>query len=99
MLKARRLSADDALKAGLVDEVCAEGQDVDELAQAWGAAMTERSRAVLRGQKALAVVMRRSMQEALAEAEEEHMANAWTDPAHWEAVRQSFSGKKESRRT
>ena len=94
LLKARRLNADDALKAGLLDEVCTEGQDVDELAQAWSAAMKERSRAVLRGQKALAVVMRRSMQEAMAEAEEQHMANAWTDPAHWEAVRQSFSGKR-----
>ena len=99
LLKARRLSADDALKAGLLEEVCAEGQDVEELARAWSASMTERSRAVLRGQKALAVIMRRRMHEALAEAEEQHMANAWTDPAHWEAVRQSFSGKKESRRT
>lgn len=97
LLKARRLSADDALKAGLLDEVCAEGQGVDELAHAWSASMTERSRAVLRGQKALAAVMRRNVQEALAEAEEQHMANAWTDPAHWEAVRQSFSARKESR--
>ena len=94
LLKAKRLGACEALQAGLIDEVADEGQDVDELAQAWSAAMTARSRAVLRGQKALAVVMRRSMQEALAEAEEQHMANAWTDPAHWEAVRQSFSGKK-----
>ena len=99
LLKAKRLGAGEALQAGLLDEVCDEGQGVDELAQAWSAAMTERSRAVLRGQKALAVVMRRSMQEALSETEEQHMANAWTDPAHWEAVRRSFSGKKESRRT
>lgn len=99
LLKARRLNADDALKAGLLDEVCTEGQDVDELAQAWSDSMTERSRAVLRGQKALAIIMRRRMHEALADAEEQHMANAWTDPAHWEAVRQSFSGKKESRGT
>lgn len=99
LLKAKRLGAGEALQAGLLDEVCDEGQSVDELAQAWSAAMTERSRAVLRGQKALAAVMRRNVQEALAEAEEQHMANAWTDPAHWEAVRQSFSGKKESRRT
>lgn len=99
LLKAKRLNAGEARQAGLVDEVCAQGQHVDELAQAWSAAMTERSRAVLRGQKALAVVMRRRMHEALAEAEEQHMANAWTDPAHWEAVRQSFSGKKGSRTT
>ena len=99
LLKARRLGAGEALQAGLIDEVGDEGQSVDELAQAWSASMTERSRAVLRGQKALAVIMRRRMQEALAEAEEQHMANAWTDPAHWEAVRRSFSGKKESRRT
>ena len=94
LLKAKRLGAGEALQAGLIDEVDDEGQSVDELAQAWSDSMTERSRAVLRGQKALAVVMRRRMHEALAEAEEQHMANAWTDPAHWEAVRQSFSGKR-----
>lgn len=99
LLKARRLSAHEALEAGLMDEVCDEGQSVNDLAQAWSASMTERSRAVIRGQKALAVTMRRRMHEALAEAEERHMAKAWTDPAHWEAVRQSFSGRKESRGT
>ncbi len=94
MLKAKRLSAAEALRAGLIDEVGEEGQSADELALSWSAAMAERSRAVLRGQKALAVVVRRRMQEALAEAEEQHMANAWTDPAHWEAVRRHFSGKR-----
>lgn len=94
LLKAERLSAHEARAAGLVDEVCEEGQIVAELAQDWSASMTQRSRAVLRGQKALAVIMRRRLHEALADAEEQHMANAWTDPAHWEAVRQSFSGKR-----
>ena len=97
LLRAKRLSAREARQAGLIDVVGDERQSADELAQAWSASMTERSRAVLRGQKALAVIMRRRMHEALAEAEEQHMANAWTDPAHWEAVRQSFSGKKVSR--
>lgn len=94
LLKAQRLGAGEALQAGLIDEVGDERQSVDELAQAWSASMTERSRAVLRGQKALAVIMRKRVHEALADAEEQHMANAWTDPAHWEAVRQSFSGKR-----
>lgn len=94
LLKAERLSAREARAAGLVDEVCEEGRSVDDLAQAWSASMTQRSGAVLRGQKALAVIMRRRLHEALADAEEQHMANAWTDPAHWEAVRQSFSGKR-----
>ena len=94
LLQAKRMSADEALEAGLMDEVGDEGQSADELAQDWSDSMTERSRAVLRGQKALAIIMRRRMHEALADAEEQHMANAWTDPAHWEAVRQSFSGKR-----
>ena len=94
LLKAKRLDAGEALEAGLIDEVGDERQSAHELAQDWSDSMMQRSRAVLRGQKALAVSMRRSMQEALAEAEEQHMANAWTDPAHWEAVRQSFSGKR-----
>ena len=88
------MDAAEALQAGLIDEVAADGQSAAELAQAWSDSMTERSRAVLRGQKALAIIMRRRMHEALADAEEQHMANAWTDPAHWEAVRQSFSGKR-----
>lgn len=94
LLKAERLSAHEARVAGLVDEVCEEGQSVDDLAQAWSASMTQRSRAVLLGQKALAIIVRRRLHEALAGSEEQHMANAWTDPAHWEAVRQSFSAKK-----
>ena len=94
LLGARRLSAEEANQAGLVDEVGAQGRGVEELAQVWSALLTERSRAVLRGQKALAVILRKRMHEALADAEEQHMANAWTDPAHWEAVRQNFSGKK-----
>lgn len=94
LLKARRMGAVEALKAGLIDEVGDEGRSADELARGWSDSVTERSRAVLRGQKALAVIMRRRTHEALADAEEQHMANAWTDPAHWEAVRQSFSAKK-----
>ncbi|MCY4477405.1 MAG: enoyl-CoA hydratase/isomerase family protein [Gammaproteobacteria bacterium] len=94
LLGAKRMSAVEALEAGLIDEVCEERQTVDDLALAWSAAMMERSRAVLRGQKALAIIMRRRMHDALSEAEEQHMANAWTDPAHWEAVRRSFSAKK-----
>lgn len=94
LLRAKRMDAAEALQAGLIDEVAADGQSAAELAQAWSDSMTERSRAVLRGQKALAIIMRRRMHEALANAEEQHMANAWTDPAHWEAVRQSFSGKR-----
>lgn len=99
LLRAKRLGAAEALQAGLIDEVGDDGRSAAELAQDWSDSMKERSRAVLRGQKALAIIMRRRMQEALADAEEQHMANAWTDPAHWEAVRQSFSGKKESRGT
>lgn len=94
LLKAKRLGAGEALRAGLIDEVGDDGRSAGELAQGWSASMTQRSRAVLRGQKALAAIMRRRAHEALAEAEEQHMANAWTDPAHWEAVRQSFSGKR-----
>ena len=94
LLKARRMGAGEALRAGLIDEVGDEGQSAAELARDWSDSMTKRSRAVLRGQKALAIIMRRRMHEALADAEEQHMANAWTDPAHWEAVRQSFSGKR-----
>ena len=95
LLKAERLGALEAQAAGLIDEVCEEGQTLWQLIDAWTATMTERSRAVLAGQKALASIARRRLHEDLSEAEERHMAEAWTDRDHWEAVRRSFSGKQE----
>ena len=94
LLQARRMSAGEAHQAGLIDEIGDDGQSAGELAQVWSDAMMQRSRAVLCGQKDLAIIARRQMHEALSDAEEQHMARAWTDPAHWEAVRQSFSTKK-----
>ena len=92
LLEARRMTAQEALSAGLIDEVCGESETVGQRALAWAKTMTARSVAVLRGQKALAVTARRRLQEALAEEEERHMAQAWTDPEHWEAVRRNFAG-------
>ena len=94
LLKAEQLSARAALKAGLVDQVCEDNQTIEQLAEEWGALMTERSRAVLCGQKALAMIARRQLHDSLAETEELHMARAWVDPDHWEAVRLSFQGKQ-----
>ena len=94
LLEAKRMTAQEALQAGLIDKVCEEGQTVGQLAQSWSAGMMERSPAVLRGQKALAAIARRRLHEALAEAEEQHMINAWTDPEHWAAVQRSFAGKQ-----
>jgi len=94
LLEARRMSAQEALSAGLIDEVCGDGETAGQLALDWAETITSRSVEVLRGQKALTVIMRRRIQEALAEAEEQRMANTWIDPAHWEAVRQSFSARR-----
>ena len=94
LLEAKQLTAKEALQAGLIDKVCEEGQTIGQLAQSWSALMAERSAAVLRGHKALAVIARRRLHEALAVAEEQHMVNAWTDPEHWEAVQRSFAGKQ-----
>ncbi len=94
LLKAERLTAGEALDAGLIDEVCENGQTIEQLAEDWSATMTQRSRAVLCGQKALAAVVRRRLHEALAETEEQNMAEAWVHPDHWEAVRSSFAGKQ-----
>ena len=94
LLKAERLGALEAQEAGLIDEVCEEGQTLGQLVDSWTATMAERSRAVLAGQKALASTVRRHLHEDLAEAEERRMAEAWTHPDHWEAVRRSFSGKQ-----
>ena len=94
LLEAKRLTAREALRAGLIDKVGGEGQSADQLAQRWSEAMMKRSLAVLRGQKALAAAARRDLHEALEKAEEWHMVKAWTDPEHWEAVQRSFAGKQ-----
>lgn len=94
LLKAERLTPEQALNAGLVDEVCEDGQTIGLLAERWSATMTQRSRAVLCGQKAQAAVVRRRLHEALAETEEQNMAEAWVHPDHWKAVRRSFGGEK-----
>ncbi|WP_446830402.1 enoyl-CoA hydratase/isomerase family protein [Candidatus Foliamicus sp.] len=91
LLEARKLSAQEALSAGLIDEVCDEGQTLEQLVETWITTMTSRSLAVLRGQKALASKARRRLHEALADTEEQHMVQAWTDPEHWEAVRRNFA--------
>ena len=95
LLKAERLDALEAREAGLIDEVCEEGKTLGQLVDAWTQSMAGRSRAVLAGQKTLASIARRRWHEDLAETEERHMAEAWTHPDHWEAVRRSFTGKKE----
>ena len=92
LLEARQMTAQEALSAGLIDEVCGEGETIEQLALRWAETMTARSVAVLRGQKALAATARRRLQEALAEPEEQHMVQAWTDPEHWDAVRRNFAG-------
>lgn len=95
LLKAERLDALRAHEAGLIDEVCEEGQTLGQLVDAWAQSMAARSRAVLAGQKAVASAARRNWHEKLAETEERHMARAWVHPDHWEAVRRSFSGQRD----
>ena len=94
LLEARRMTAQQALSAGLIDEVCGDGETAGQLALAWAETIASRSIAVLRGQKALTAIRRRRIQQALAETEDHHMAKAWIDPAHWEAVRRNFSARR-----
>ena len=79
LLEAKQLTAREALQAGLIDKGCEEGQTIEQLAQSWSALMAERSAAVLRGHKALAVIARRRLHEALAVAEEQHMRGQCLD--------------------
>ncbi len=92
LLEARRMTAGEASRAGLIDAVCSGSETIEQLSETWARTVTARSVAVLRGQKALAATVRRRLQEALAETEEQHMAQAWTAPEHWEAVRRNFAG-------
>ena len=83
---AARIAPGRALGIGLVDWVCAPGQDLDACIEAFLDPYLCRSRAVLEGCKAPVAAARRRAHAELAPVEEERFIASWTSEAHWTAV-------------
>lgn len=83
---AARLEASRALDLGLVDWVCAPGQELDVCLDTFLEPYLKRSREVLAGFKAPVAAHRRRIHAELAPTEEEQFVRAWTHPDHWKAV-------------
>ena len=83
---AARIAPGRALEIGLVDWVCAPGQDLDACIEAFLDPYLCRSRAVLEGCKAPVAAARRRAHAELAPVEEERFIASWTSEAHWTAV-------------
>lgn len=83
---AARLEASRALDLGLVDWVCAPGQELDVCLATFLEPYLKRSREVLAGFKAPVAAHRRRIHAEIAPTEEEQFVRTWTHPEHWKAV-------------
>ena len=88
-----RLEAARALDLGLVDWVCAPGQDLDACLEAFLAPYLARTRDVLAGVKAPMAAQRRKTHAELAPMEEDHFVRTWTHADHWAAVAKAAGGR------
>lgn len=84
-----RLEASRAQDLGLVDWVCAPGQDLEVCLRGFLEPYLSRSREVLVGFKAPIAARRRRVHAELGPVEEEHFVRTWTHPDHWAAVEQA----------
>lgn len=86
-----RIEASRALDLGLVDWVCAPGQQLDACVETFLAPYVSRSRDVLAGFKAPVAEQRRRVHAELAQLEEENFVRTWTHADHWAAVEKSLA--------
>jgi enoyl-CoA hydratase len=81
------LDAACAQRLGLVDEVGAAGEPLQALIDRFIAPFLQQAPQVLRGFKALAVVIRKGLPGAeIREIETRHLVETWVHPDHWQAA-------------
>jgi enoyl-CoA hydratase len=81
------LDAAGARRLGLVDEVGAAGEPLQALIDRFIAPFLQQAPQVLRGFKALAVVIRKGLPGAeIREIETRHLVETWVHPDHWQAA-------------
>lgn len=94
LISARRLTATQALEAGLFDRVCADNESLDTCLAAFLQPCLARSRQVLNGFKALAAGHRHIIHKHLSSIEQQHFVTSWTNDDHWVAVGQATAGRR-----
>jgi enoyl-CoA hydratase len=86
LMRAEVLSAEEALRLGLVDAIAAEGQPLKTALDAFTEPMIRREAHVLRAIKSQAIASRHESRAARKQLETAHLSQLWVHPAHWEAA-------------
>ena len=94
LVSARRLTAEEAVAAGLIDRTCADGESLDECLADFLKSYVARSRKVLEGFKALTTGHRQVIHKHLSSIEQNHFVSSWTDDEHWAAVERAASNRR-----
>jgi enoyl-CoA hydratase len=96
LLSGTTLSAEEGLRAGLIEEV-AESEQFDERLADLAHSIARAPRGAIAGIKRSVGAVRPHRNPELAEATIEEFARTWTDPAHWEAVEKMEKRRRERR--
>jgi len=94
LISARRLSAEEAFAAGLVNRICATDESLDACLNTFLQPYIARSRQVLQGFKALTAGHRRVIHKHLSGIEQQHFVRSWTHADHWDAVERAAANRR-----
>jgi len=94
LISARRLTAEEAFAAGLLDRVCSADESLDTCLANFLQPYLARSRLVLKGFKALTTGHRHIAHKHLSSIEQEHFVTSWTDADHWAAVEKAAANRR-----
>ena len=93
-ISAQRLTAEEAFKIGLFDQICAADENLDTCLSAFIQPYLARSRQVLTGFKALTTGHRQTTHKHLSSIEQKHFVTSWTSAEHWTAVEQATANRR-----
>jgi len=94
LISARRLTAEEALEAGLFDRICAADESLETCLSTFLQPYLSRSRKVLKGFKALTTGHRQIAHQHLSSIEQENFVTSWTSDEHWTAVERAAAGRR-----
>ncbi len=94
LISAHRLTAQEALAAGLFDRICVAGETLDTCLARFLQPYLARTREVLAGFKALTTGHRRIAHKYLSSIEQERFVASWTSADHWTAVELALAARQ-----
>jgi len=96
LAEARVLEASEALTLGLLDDVCAQDQPLDECVAQFVKPFVGRPPHVIRAMKQIAAAHRSALSQATRAAERAAFVATWTAPAHWEQAQKFLDRQRTS---